>query len=254
MSRKGLWIAAAVVIVSNAYTLGSARLNRAGEPEAVLDLTERELRLSPREADNTAIALELWWSDLAPTSPDADAPGWFDAAKLASVGFDCRLPATQENASHYREMPARTAYAVLENDGDAWRRYWDGLATDADRELAARRSRLVVIDVGLDPIALRARYPDRRRTAIVPASVGIGLPQARNGKPFLKGRVNFLYSSVLNVERELRPALESLLPRTVSVADRRTGLVDPVGEPRYRATVKWGRLREPWIAGVERMK
>ena len=46
MTRKGLWIAAVVVIVSNAFTLWAARANRAGEPEAVLELTERELRLA----------------------------------------------------------------------------------------------------------------------------------------------------------------------------------------------------------------
>ena len=50
MSRKGLWIAAVVVIVSNAYTLGSARLNRMGEPEARVEQSLQQTARSQREA------------------------------------------------------------------------------------------------------------------------------------------------------------------------------------------------------------
>jgi len=252
--RKGLWIAAIVVIVSNAYTLGSARLNRMGEPEAALDLTERELRLAPRQTDNTAIVLRLSWDDLQPRYPAEDVPSWFDRAKLASIGFDTSLPVTAENAPHYRGMPPRSAYAVLENDGEAWRRHADGLATQPEKDAAARRSRLVLIDVGTDAGALRARHPDRRRTVIVPATAELTFVRPPTGEPFLKGRVNTVYPMELNVPKELRSVLESLSPRTTSAVDRRPGEVDPAGEPRYRVTVRWGRSLEPWVAGVEPIK
>ena len=254
MSRKGLWIAAVVVIACNAFTLTSAGLNRKGEPEAVLDLTERELRLPQREADNTAMALQLEWTDLQPRYPAETVPSWFDQAKLASLGFDTSLPVTRENAAHYRGMAPRSVYAVLENDGEAWRRYMDGLAAPEEKDAASRRPRLVLIDVGTDAAALRGRHPDRRRTVIVPATAGLNFVQPRTGDPFLKGRVNAAYPIEMNVPRELRPVLESLSPRTMSAGDRRSGEIDPVGEPRYRVTVKWGRSLEPWIAGVERMK
>jgi hypothetical protein len=254
VTRKGLWIAAVVVIASNAYTLGTATFNRTGEPEAVLDLTERELRLPQREADNTAIVLQLEWNELAPNQAGNSVPPWFDAAKLASIGFDCRLPATAENAAHYRGAAPRSVYAVLENDGDAWRRYMDRIISQEEKDAASRRPRLVLIDVGTDASALRARYPDRRRSVIVPATAGLSLIQPRTGTPFLRGRINIVYPLELNVPRELRPVLESLPARTLSMVDRRTGQIDPVGEPRYRVTVKWGRSLEPWIAGVEPMK
>ena len=254
MSRKGLWIAAAVVIACNAFTLTSAGINRKGEPEAVLSLTERELRLAPREADNTAIVLQLEWNELAPSSAENPVPNWFDAAKLASLGFDCRLPATAENAAHYRGAAPRSVYAARENDGDAWRRYMDGLNSQQDKDAASRRPRLVLIDVATDASALRARYPDRQRTVIVPATAGLSLIQPRTGKPFLKGRINVVYPFELNVPKELRPVLEPLRPRSMSALERRSGQLDPVGEPRYRVTVKWGRSLEPWIAGVEAMK
>jgi len=254
VTRKGLWIAAVVVIGCNAFTLTSAGLNRKGEPEAVLDLTERELRLPQREADNTAMALQLEWTDLQPRYPAETVPSWFDAAKLASIGFDTSLPVTRENAAHYRGMAPRSVYAVLENDGEAWRRYVDGLAAPEEKDAASRRPRLVLIDVGTDAAALRGRHPDRRRTVIVPATAGLTFVQPRSGEPFLKGRVNAAYPIEMNVPRELRTVLESLSPRTMSAVDRRSGEIDPVGEPRYRVTVKWGRSLEPWIAGAERMK
>jgi len=102
MSRKGLWIASLVVIVANAFALAGARLNRTGEPEAVLDLTERELRLPAREADNTAMVLRLEWTDLEPEwkGPGTEqAPAWFDAAKLASIGYDTSLPVTASGSA-----------------------------------------------------------------------------------------------------------------------------------------------------------
>ncbi len=236
MTRKGLWIAALVVIVSNAFTLWAARANRAGEPEAVLDLTEREMRLPLREADNTAMALRLEWTDLEPAwkGPGTEpAPTWFDAAKLASIGFDTSLPVTRENAARYRGMAPRSVYAVLENDGEAWRRHLDGLATPEEKDAASKRTRLVLIDVGTDPGALRARHPDRRRTVIVPATAGLSFVHPRTGEPFLKGRINVVFPVELNVPKELRPALESLGPRTMSTP--------PTGRDRVLGSAIW-----PW--------
>ena len=254
MTRKGLWIAAVVVLASNAFTLWAARANRAGEPEAVLELTERELRLPSREADNTAMALRLEWTDLQPRYPAEPVPGWFDRAKLASLGFDTSLPVANENAEHYRGMAPRAVYAVLEYDGEAWRAHFDSLAEPADKEAAGRRTRLALIDVGLDAAALRARHPDRTRTAVVPATAGLSFVQPRSGQPFLRGRINVVFPVELNVPRELRPVLESLSPRATSVIDRQSGEIEPAGEPRYRVTVRWGRSLEPWIAGVELIK
>ena len=257
MTRTGLWIAAIVVIVSNAFTLWAARANKAGEPEAVLELTERELRLPWREADNTAMALRLAWTDLEPAwrGPGTEqAPTWFDAAKLASIGFDTSLPVTRENAEHYRSMAPRAVYAVLENDGEAWRRHIEGLPGEPEKNAALGQTRLVLIDVGTDPEALRAKYPDRGRMAVVPATAGLSFVQPRSGEPFLRGRVNVVYPLELNVPKELRPALESLAPRPPVAGSPREGEAALVGEPRYRVTVKWGRSLEPWIESVERMK
>ena len=59
MRRYGPWLAAALVVLSNLAAWRAAALNRSGEPEAVLVLTERELRLPVRQAENTALTLSL---------------------------------------------------------------------------------------------------------------------------------------------------------------------------------------------------
>jgi hypothetical protein len=248
MTRKRLWVAAVVVIVSNLYALGSAGVNRRGQPDAVLELTERELRLAPRKAENTAMTLRLAWTDPAPGEQE---PGWFDAAKLTSIGFDCRVPVTAENAAHYRAMPPRSTYAALEYGGHAWQRCLDALPA-ADRELGGRRPRLVLIDVSNDDDALRARYPDRRQTVIVSATARLAFVQSGTRPPFLNGRVTLVYPEELSVPRELRTAIESMPARSSVAFDPRYGrsgqaLAD---EPRYRVTVKWGRSLEPWIESV----
>ena len=91
MTRKGALVAAAVVIFFNLATLAAVWVNRSGEPEAVLQLTERELSLPPREAENTALALQLEWVDTELLRP---GPGWFDKRKLEEIGFDCSVPLT----------------------------------------------------------------------------------------------------------------------------------------------------------------
>src|SRR5450759_3962290 len=250
MSRKGLWVANVVVIVSNVFALGSAGINRGGEPDAVLNLTERELRLAPREAENTAMGLRLAWIDPA---ANAQEPGWFDAAKLAEIGFDCSRPVTAENASHYRTQPPRSTYAVLENEGAAWQRYLAAPPAGAEREVLERQSHLVLIDVGHDPSALRARYPDRRRTVVVPAIAGMAFVPNGKRAPFLRGRVSVTYPRELNVPRHLRPVLESMPPGARYAFDQR---FDRPGQPladapHYRITVKWGRSLEPWIESVQ---
>ena len=281
MRRSGLWWAAALVVASNLGALGFAALNRSGEPEAVLELTERELRLPAKQADNTALTLELVFELPRPAGPRRPLrePGWFDRAKLQSIGFDCSTPVTPENASRYIRPP-RTTYAVLEYEGEAWRRQMAGplpeaaqppaqgatlekpAAAGADRMAGApppeatprggqdrlRQSHLIVIDVGNDRARLRQQYPDRRRVAIVEATAELQFVNNPGQAPFLAGRVMSVLPGEINVPREWLTLLEGLqTERNVST------LPPALHDPRYRVTVKWGRNLEPWIADVQLM-
>jgi hypothetical protein len=262
-----LWWAAALVVATNLGAWGFAALNRSGEPEAVLELTERELRLPPKQADNTALTLSLVFERPRPAGSMRlpREPGWFDQAKLQSIGFDCSVPVTPENASRY-VMPPRSTYAVLEFEGDAWRRLMHepapgpteqpatgGLGPEAAPRAGTPRnplvdSHLVVIDVGNDPAALRQRYPDRRRVAIVEATAELQFVNNTGQAPFVAGRVMSVRPGEIIVPREWIGLLGGLQ------TERKSMNGPPLlREPRYRLTAKWGRNLEPWIADVQPM-
>ena len=233
MRRYGPWLAAALVVLSNLAAWRAAALNRSGEPEAVLVLTERELQLPAKQTENTALTLRLVfvrWRERGDTV--VREAGWFDRAKLESIGFDCRRPVTQENADYYRTRPPRTTFAALE--------YGESASLD---------SRLSVVDVDNDAAALRKRHPDRRRVAIVEATAAMRYVSNPGQTPFLMGRVTSALPRELNVPREWRGALEGLQ------SDAQAGTWPPPQlEPRFRATVTWGKRLEPWITNVELLK
>ena len=245
MRRYGPWLAAALVAVSNLAAWGVAALNRTGEPGAVLVLTERELQLPAKQTENTALTLSLVFEPPRPRSDGAPRePGWFDRAKLESIGFDCRRPATPENAHHYRTRPPRAAYAALEYEGALWlRQVEQAPRTPRDPLLD---SHLVPIDVDNDPAALRGRHPDPRAVAIVEATVALQYVANAGQPPFLTGRVTSVLPPEINVPREWRGALEGLQ------SDAQPGIwPPPQHEPRFRVTVSWGKRLEPWITNVE---
>jgi hypothetical protein len=266
MRRYGPWLAAALVVVSNLAAWRVAALNRRGEPEAVLVLTERELRLPARQAENTALTLSLVFEPPRQARQESRAPGWFDRAKLEAIGFDCSRPVTTEHAEYYRTRPPRTAYAALEYEGALWRKQLEqaplapqmpasitvpesavqhGVVRVAPRD-PFLDSHLIPIDVDHDPAALRARHPDTRAVAIVEATVALQYVGNAGRPPFLMGRVTSVLPPEINVPREWRGALVALQ------SDREPDTwPPPQHEPRFRATVAWGRRLEPWITHVE---
>jgi hypothetical protein len=247
MTRKGLWLASAVVVVSNLWALGLAAVNRQGEPDAVLQLTEREVSLVPAEPENSAVSLRLVWTGLK-LARGAD---WFDQAKLSELGFDCRVLVTRENAKHYFGRPVRRVYAALEFEGPAWQRYLANLAPDRDTTSVHGVSHLMLIDLDLDAARLRTRYPDRTRVAIARAVVDLTVVQEPGRAPRLRGRVLEVLTSDLNLPRDLRREVEPLVAR--DGAARASGssptTTEPRG-PRYVATIRWGRQFEPWVDAI----
>ena len=241
MRRYGPWLAAALVIASNLAAWRVAALNRSGEPEAVLVLTERELRLPAKQTENTALTLSLVFAPPRQAREDLRAPGWFDRAKLEAVGFDCSRPVTAEHAEYYRTRPPRAAYAALEYEGTLWLKQLERAPRDPLLD-----SHLVAIDVDRNPAALRARHPDRRAVAIVEATVALQYVSNPGQPPFLRGRVTSVLPAAISVPREWRGMLEGLQ------SDVEPGTwPPPQREPRFRAKITWGRRLEPWITNVE---
>lgn len=115
MKRRELLLAVAVVLAANAWALIEVGLNRSGQPDAVVELTEREAHLVRLGEENTGLALRLVW-----TGP-ADR---LDRAKLEELGFK---PVE-------RQLP-KEAFVVLERQAERL------AAIDVGRDAATLRRR-----------------------------------------------------------------------------------------------------------------
>ncbi len=188
--RHTLALGAALIVATNAVALLGVAYNRSGTPESELRLSQRELRPPYQwglQRENSGLSLTLVWQAGEPYGSTA---AWLDRAKLTELGFDVSRSAGRR---HYEKVRDREVYLVLELAGSAYQ-----AALDAARERAEKRkaealahpgdaklktqadfsqkqlfheeheaSRLFVIDAGLDAGALRAKYADRSRYAIV---------------------------------------------------------------------------------------
>jgi len=286
MMRRGFVIALVVVAVVNIGVLAGVVRNRSGEPDATVLLEERELELLPVDRENSALQLRLRYQNAAleedpraASTEDALAPRFLDEARLAALGFDCSVPAASEGAkSFYRAVLPRPAFIVFSIGGPEWERQvaaWQrrhgqrieeqiargeltGEAIDSARteiaEAPRRFSRLMPVDAGRNPAALRAAHPDRARFLILPGVVRLHfVERAQPGGPSVHGHLIDVFPPLLTVPREVRTPLDALRepPR-----DRRPGRAPGWGlamldrAPRYEVQVSTGRALQPWISQV----
>jgi hypothetical protein len=267
----------ALVVVVNGIVLAGVRYNRSGEPDAVVELTERELRLEAPDQENSGVSLSL---TLHREHEGLDrAFPWFDREKLEELGFDCRTPPEASDAGqrYHRALPRR-AWVVLEYEGPAWQA-WRVAAKRRLGELASKAretsdgndpvafeakrlaweistgSRLFAIDAGSDPALLRRRHPDRRRCIITPALARIRLARDSDEgalrQPVLAGYVERLLTDSIQVPRDCRGVLASLggSPREYYFS----GKPEKFSIPRYRVTLAYGRRHEPWVAAIHHL-
>ncbi len=278
MRQLWMWAAITLVAATNAVVLAGVAYNRSGEPEALVTLTERELPLAYTVEENSGVELRLDWRQHRkwssyPEDPDST---WFDQKKLETLGYDCRRPISDPSARlEYEKALPRKAFAVLEYEGEAWRAWIAEAEKDrariaaqigrqeatqkdlqqADQGLDRLRrtdSRLIAVDVGLDPAALRGQYPDRGKYIIAPAEVRLTIAKERTEKhgarepAHLRGFISSILVNYVTVPTELRNALDFVLhDRPPSYGPH---------EPRYRVTVKYGRRHEPWIEAIHPIK
>ena len=269
MKRLFLWVTLALILLTNAFILSGVAYNRTAEPEATITLTEREANLSYSTEENSGIALHLLWQQDRPYWPERD-PGWFNQAKLESLGYDCSVPLTDVSAyQHYRKALPRKAYVVLEYDGKSWndwfagqkakllsgtRKSYRGVKEEIEN-LEKTASRLVAIDVGNDAARLRGLYPDRTRFLIAPAEVHLVFMNELIGearkyqKPFIYGHV-----SLLNQEVYVPLGLSEWLDQILKAEQRDEKKSKRIKEgPRYNVILQYGRRYEPWVVDIKPM-
>jgi hypothetical protein len=206
-------MAVAVVLLSNAWALIQAARNRMGEPEAAVEISERELRLNAAREGRSHRYVTFNWNYGISAQPDEQ--------KMAELGFDTG-PAGQRAA--YRQ-PIRQAYAAIEIDGPSWR--------ISDKPGWMETPRAVVLDVDRDPARLRARHPNRSQVLILRVLVRAGLEGER-----LRGWVAGFVPNQISAPTGM---LDGIQPAW------------PVKDPRYALRVAVGRNYEPYITAIRRL-
>ncbi len=285
MRRRGLWTAIVLLLATNAVVLVGVARNRRGEPEARVLLTERELRIGADwDKENTGLWLELQTGGMA-ADWRADGPGWFDRKKLQELGFDCGMDPSDEKAElFYAKALSKRRIAVLEYDGDAWKKWIAGREEELlhpkpddpvtaetmeqrRQELEIERvghSRLFVIDVGNDLSELRRRYPDRAHHILADALVRLNLQRSWDEQTktvkeaYLEGYVSEVLVSSIHVPLEKRPVLDAIRreqQQPAGVTFRASyGMYGVLSTPpRYEVTLAYGRRLEPWIEEIRRI-
>jgi hypothetical protein len=264
MKKISLISAAAVIVIANALALLHAARNRAGNPDAEITLTSRELGYFNRFSsdDDSGITLLLRFTD-ASTFPwrheFEHPPNWLDRQKLRTLGFDCGVdPAGTDALRFYQRQRPRRAFVALEYDGAAWRTWLDAYERGVAKQTARiqsndsidynrNRSRLVTIDADLDPVKLRGRYPDRSRVVILPAVVSITLD------PFPSPGMDLHLKSSVQIVGRIQELPSSIhVPRPFSDGFRRLSQkTDLTKDVVYSVHLRYGSSLEPWVTGVE---
>jgi hypothetical protein len=263
-----------LIALTNAIALGGVAWNRSGEPQSLLKLTQRELQGFAIDREGGGLQLSVSWRVL---SADANAtfywnfhgtPEWLDEAKLVALGFDVSpIPATRGATRRYDRQLPREALIVLELDGPAYQKALERARERAAKEMAkgvetgktgpgtpaqqaavflrneeTANSRLFAVDAGRDAQALRAKYPDRDRYAIVLGKVRLSYHFGRGKEARWTGYIEDLVNDQVNVPLAFRKAIESA-PRSVPPA------AAPGARP-FEVTVAFGKRFEPWIVAA----
>ena len=263
--KRTLVAGVGLIAIVNAIVLAGVAYNRAGEPESALRLSERELGLpqvSRGNAENSGLSLRLQWRVLPADTPNTKydplgysfggTPQWLDGAKMLALGFESLAASGPFDArgNIERELP-RDVLLVLEMDGAAYQaalaraaKYSETVPDGAKRlqEERAERSRLFVVDAGLDNAVLRARYPDRKHYAIVHGQVRPA-GKDRTALDRRAGYISAVSAADLNVPLAWKDVFEE-------AAAPRPGSAEPVDH--YEVEVNFGRRLEPWMASALR--
>ncbi len=265
-----------LLLAANVIALLGVAANRSGKPEAVVELTERELRLPyARNDENSGLALHLEWRIIENSEHDSyrydhwRSPVWFDAQKLTELGFTIgEFTCPGENSKRGKLPLPKDAFIVLEYDGDAYQvalqRAEESLkkaeaalkARKKDKELQNRfkaakeeldaertsASRLFAIDAGLDAGKLRERYSDRSKFIIMSGIVRLECSYDENKKEVF-GYISDIRVDKINVPLRYRKIFDLIMAQEKAA---RSG-------PRYQVAVAYGSRLEPWIRRIDKL-
>lgn len=230
--RPGVWAAVLLVAATNAVPLAGWWWNRTGEPEAAIELTEREAFVLRGGEQNTSTRLMLRLGD---ARAEAGAPRWIDSAGLVALGFEPeRVSDSRPDWLSPRAPIRRPAWILL--------RVEEPVLPDT----ASPLSRLEPIAAGDDPDGLYRLSGDRGSHIVMRGVVGVRRgwrPRSAEGEApgqeTWYATVDLVSPRSLHVPRSLVPALNRLAPPSAGP-----------DSARYLIRLAMGRLHWPRVTGV----
>lgn len=227
--------AAALVLVSSAFALIHAALNRSGDPTAVITLTDRELQYF-RNSDESGVMLLLRYQH---RNAYPGEPAWLTPQQIAALGFDTSVAPQAPGAyDFYRRQSSRRGFVAFEYDGPAAARL---------PEEARAQSRLVPIDAAFTAAELQSKYAARKDILILPAILRVTADPEWPATATRPARPARLDVSIYQVPTEIHvplPFSETLRNLPVTVRDSKSE------QPLYHVTLRYGRFHEPQIVNV----
>ncbi|MDT8388158.1 MAG: DUF4824 family protein [Thiogranum sp.] len=276
---KYKWFAGlGIIVLTNAIALAGVAYNRSGEPDTVITLSERELRLPYSwrlERESSGLSLRLRWringSDDGRYDylPHSSTPAWLDKEKLQELGFPVQDAAViEENRRRLNRSLPREVYLVLEYNGAAYRNMLSQTQAYKDKQQALadqnpedenileeakdardrwerdlhETSRLFIVDAGLDPGALRSSYPDTSRNIIMRGNVQARVNSRVDDRWEVQGYIREITVSDINIPLAFRKTFDRFMKADHSNDNEAV---------RYQVTLAYGKRYEPWVVKVE---
>lgn len=270
-----------LIVLVNALALALVVYNRSAK-ESELILTERELAKTYTGNANESSGMELNLNWRVPQSDETEmgygmsiygrgvAASWLNKTKLAELGFDVSMPETSAGVDRYYEKThTKYLFIVLELDGPARMAMLEQaknmpipacrpgrirIECKQSRDTHSNRvrqeeyvlSRLFAVDAGPDDAALRARYPEKSKYAIVRGQVRLVLSRTK-GEPTLAGYIVGLSIKNINVPKEFIGDLKEIRPMNYSLKPAQH-------VAHYEVTLAFGKNHEPWIVSAKRVE
>jgi len=278
--RKLMLTCVLLLLLTNIVVLAGVAYNRSGEPLFSLELTERELPINQSfssKDENSGTTLSLLWQihdpDKEPQyrSTTYGSPDWLDHEKLTELGFDMKK--IKSDKDKYRQRTSHLATKVilaLEYQGGSYDRAMaraDKKANELRQELAndpddkallnalskyeltltrlkVSRTRLYVVDAGLDKQALMQKYSDQNNILLVRGEIGLHWTDN-----VVSGRIRQLYIQKVHVPLPLSAQLTTWTYEETNANYRNRSI-----PPRYKVRLNIGKRWEPWIESVTQME
>jgi len=278
--RKLILACVLLLLLSNIVVLAGVAYNRSDEPLLSIELTERELPIIQSfnsKDENSGTTLSLMWQihdpDQAPEylSTTYGSPEWLDHEKLTELGFDIKKFKSEKDkyrnrTSHlatkatlvleYQGETYHKALALAENKANGLRQRLAEALEDENRlkalstferqltRLKESRTRLYVVDAGLDEQALMQKYADKNNILLVRGEIGLLWID-----DVISGRIRQLYIQQVHVPLPLSEQLTAWT-NGETYSSYNTDAIPP----RYQVRLNIGKRLEPWIETVTKME